>query len=375
MTSLSPITVHAYDAITGRHLTRLPYTAASWSESINDPGNMQAEIIMSSLTNQLSAQDSSLYELLRPWKTIISVERTPQVLHAGVVTSRQWDPATRKLTLNAGGGWTLLGKRLVLNHKLDASFRDGEILIDEEHPSADWTLTLNGSYRDIIRGLIAETLKWGLLPFDLPPAEGGSYTRTYYGYDLATIADRLQDLADIENGDEIRFTPHVNTDTGRLSFLVEAEPELVDHKWQWNATIPGQRIMLNAYDEDGSAMTSSVWAAGGKNNDKTLMCRYDLTDTHGWPLMQTANTQHTTVSVLATLQSYAKAQAAYGLSTSETIGLKVGSEYDVHVGDWVDLRIDDDLLGRRQLHLKITDVDGTADSDWLTLQATPRIEA
>lgn len=368
-----PLTVHAYSAVDGAHIMRIPYTAASWSDSISDPGSMSVDITLTDATNKAALLSLGMYDTLRPWKTIISAQHTPEhVRHAGVITSRQWDPDTRKLTLNIGGGWTLLGKRLVLNHALATSFRDGEVLIDEDHPNADWTLTLTGSYRDICRGLIAETLKWGPLPITLPPIEGGNYTRTYGGYDLATIADRLNDLADIENGDEIRFTPHIDA-TGRLTFQLEAAPELIDHRWQWNATIPGQRVKLTGYDEDGATMTTDVWAAGGKNDDKTLMCRSIRTNTMNWPIMQTANTQHTTVSILNTLRGYAHMQMLQGLSTSETIGLTVGDEYDVHVGDHATVRVDDDLLGSRLLQLKITDVDGAADTDWLTLQARPLI--
>lgn len=370
----APLTLHAYSARTGKHLGRLPYTSCSWSDSISEPGQMQARVAMGSASAALRRLDP--YELLRPWRTILAVQRTPaDVKHAGVITSRKWDPATRTLSISAGGGWTLLGKRLVLDHALDTAFHDGDVLVDEDHPAGHWALTFDGSYRDIAVGLLREAMTWGGLPISLPDRQGGDHTRTYYGWDLATVADRISDLADLRDGDEIRFNPQVDS-SGRLTFAFESAPELADHHWRWTASVPGQRVRLTGYQEDGSGMCSDVWAVGGKNADKTVMARAardDLTE-HGWPVLQAKNSEHTTVSELATLKHCAAAQAWYGAGMSETIGLSVGEEYDVHVGDWADLRVEDDFLGDRRLALKITDVKGSSDSDWLDLQARPRAE-
>ena len=249
-TGLSALTVHAYSAVTGAHLTRLPYTACSWSDSINEPGQMSVDITFNSVARDLRLNGLNLHDALRPWRVILAVQRGRSVIHAGPVTSRKWDARGRKLSFTCGGGWTLLGKRLVLNHGLDASFREGDVLVDEDHPAGDWALTLTGSYRDIARGLIAETFKWGPLPFRLPALQGGSFTRTYGGWDLATVADRIRDLANLEHAQEYRFTPTLDT-TGRLTFAFDSATELVDHELSLNATLPGVRAMLSSSDEDG----------------------------------------------------------------------------------------------------------------------------
>lgn len=41
---LAPLTVHVYEPVTGRHLYRLPYTAADWTESLNQPGSMNVTV-------------------------------------------------------------------------------------------------------------------------------------------------------------------------------------------------------------------------------------------------------------------------------------------------------------------------------------------
>ncbi|WEV68712.1 hypothetical protein OZX73_05320 [Bifidobacterium sp. ESL0775] len=372
--NLKPLMVHAYSAVTGGHLTRLPFTSCSWSDSINEPGQLSVEIGFNATARDLRIDDEDMHAALRPWRVILAVQRGQHVIHAGVATSRAWDAESRKLTFTCGGGWTLLGKRLVLNHGLDSSFADGDVLVDEDHPIGDWGLTLTGSYRDLARGLIAETLKWGELPFSLPPLEGGSYTRTYGGYDLATTGDRLRDLSELDAAMEYRFTPTLDAG-GRLSYSLEAAHELVDHELNLNAAVPGQHVKLDSVAEDGTPLTSEVWASGGKDDDKTVMARATIPPQYrdpGMPFLQSTNTEHTTVSDISTLRTYARSQASTGAWPDETYSVRIGAEYDPHVGDHLDLRVEDDYLSDRKLRLKVTDVSGSSDSDWLTVQARER---
>ncbi len=140
--------------------------------------------------------------------------------------------------------------------------------------------------------------------------------------------------------------------------------------------IPGQRVILSSVAGAGGAMTSQAWLTGGKDGDKTLMSRRTttrLTD-QGYLFCQSADTTHTTVSDLKTLQAHALGDLAQGAFPAETYKVKVGEEHHVKVGDHADLRVEDDHLGSRLLKLKITDLSGSADSGWLTLQAQERNE-
>lgn len=365
---IPPSTVHAYDITTGAHLTRLPYTSCRWSDGLNAAGSMTVGVDYSK-----TAARQDLWELLRCWKVILAVQRGDRVLHAGPLTSYTWDAENRGLSLDCGGCLTLLSKRLVLPRGLRDTWRDGPILVDEQHPASGMALTLTGSYPDIIRGLIDETLQYGPLPITLPPVQGGSYTRTYHMWDLATISDRITDITNLENGPETRFDPRIKPD-GSLTFDLTADPQPTHH--QWNTIVPGSRAILTRLDGDGTDMTGQVWATGGKDDDKTLMCRRTTTipTDAGCMFLQTKDTQHTTVSDLTTLQTHALADLAHGAWPAETYTVKVGEEHDVRVGDTADLTVDDDHLGARTIPLKITDVDGDSSSDWLTVQAQERTD-
>lgn len=381
--SLEPLVCDAFDYL-GNPLFRLPYTGASWQDSISEPGCLSINVQYSTTAMRVSG---GLFSRLKLWGVMFAIHRydpetdTENIKHAGPLVGYDWDHKAGKLSLTCGGGWSYLTRRLVLNHDLDAKWRDGDILVDDEHPAGAWLSSYSGSYRDIATGLVREAMKWGALPFTMPPTDGGkAHTLNYAGYDNALVSDRLDDLSKLEDGHEIRFDPYITSD-GRLSFLLRSEPQIVDHNWAegstlgaWDTTIPGQRVIFSGITGDGSNMTSQVYATGGKNDDKTLMCR--RTDTYltgeGYPLMQSSDTEHTTVSDLKTLQGYTRSDIAYGMRPDETWKLEVGEEYDVRPGDWADVKISDDFIPYRTVPLKITDVSGSSDSDWLTIQARER---
>ncbi|BAQ32094.1 hypothetical protein [Bifidobacterium scardovii] len=376
---MEQITLHAYNGLTGQHIGRLPYTALSAQDSISDEGSMSATIPDCKQLRLIPDLDPYLHD----WGTIYAAHMGERILHAGYLTSHSLNDTRDELNLTIGGGFTILNKRKVLNIALRDSWRDGEVLIDEDHPPKAWRLTATGTYRDLIRALIAETMKWGDLPFVLPDVEGGTaHERNWDGWQFTSTWDEISDIADLEDGPEIRADPLIDTE-GRLRFQVRVgTPEIIDQPyWTWNRLAPGQRAILDATDCDGGGLTGQHYMVGGRSDDKTLVAKADgheLTD-HGWPLLQSSDSSHSTVTVLKTLQSYARAAILLGDTDQSTHGLRVGLEHDVHVGDHARLRVthsnpdtnERDLLLDETIDLKITDVKWDAASEWLTLQTRP----
>lgn len=361
--SVDPIIVRAFASLDGAPLFRIPYTNVSWSEAINEAGSATVTVEMTR-----DAQRLSLRTTTRPWKVDLAIMRGSRILHAGPVTRRSWDGSAISYTV--GGGLTHLSKRLVLNHSLDASWVDGEVLIDDDNPNLQWLLTISGSYPDIARGLVAETLKWGTLPIDLPEISTGLNTRTYETWNNLLVSDKLTDLTELDNGIELQLQPRLVT--GHLRYLLRAAAEIRDNVWEWNTQVPGQRVMVTGIDEDGSDMTTQVYGQGGKTDDLVLMARHTdttLTDA-GWPLMQTADTSHQTVSELSTLQSWLKEDTVRG-GLQESFSIKAGIEYEVNIGDWADVRITDPYIGSDVYPFKIVGLSASTD-EFQTLSARLR---
>ena len=63
-----PLQVQVYDAVTGRHVMRLPYSSARWSDSINEAGSLSVEVDATRMSMGLD-----LHDRLRPWSVILSL--------------------------------------------------------------------------------------------------------------------------------------------------------------------------------------------------------------------------------------------------------------------------------------------------------------
>ncbi|GAB2457484.1 hypothetical protein [Xylanimonas ulmi] len=361
---MAPLRVFAFNVVDGAPLGRIPYTGASWVGTLNESGRIDVTVAWSA---QAAAKD--LRARLRPWRTALAVVRGRRVLAAGQITRRLWKSG--QLSITCGGGWTLLTKRLVLNHALATSWVDGEVLIDEDHPAPQWVLNLSGSLGDIGCGLVAEALKWGSLPIDLPALTGGTNQRTYNGWDLSTTAQRLAELTAVEGGPEIEFAPYL-TDTGHLRWRFRAgSPELVDTVWQWNTASPGRRASLLSVDENGADMATDAYGLGGRADDLVLAGRRHTSALAGWPVMQVADTSHSTVTDLGTLLGWLGETVARGTEDQESIELRVGAEYAVRPGDHADVGVRDLYLGRTVLPLKVVEVSGDT-GEWLTVRCRMR---
>ena len=360
---MKPIELHAFSGLTGAHVRRLAASEVSWSDNVNEAGSLSATV----------RGGDELRDCLRQYGNVVAAISGTRVLHAGYVTHAKRDRSVGTWSVDAGGGMTILDKRLVLNYALASGWVDGTVLIDEEHPPGNWVLRIRGTYRDVVRGLVAESMKFGALPISLPSVQGGSaHDITYNCWDLARVSERIADLCNRDDGPEVRLDPALSS-AWALTFALRVDEEVVDNHWRWNALAPGSRVLLGDEDQDGEAMCTSCYAIGGKDEDRMLVARASGTalTSRGWPVLQAANTSHSSVSVLSTLQSYARADVAGGDAPQLSLALKVGIERDVRVGDWADVRVgpaDGDVIA-----LKVVGVKGSSSSDMLDVECRERV--
>ena len=364
---METMSLHVFSGLTGEHWARLPNASASWADSINEPGSLSATVPDS---------DLDVPNLVRAWGSIVAVVGFGRVLHAGYVKHRKRSESGKAWTIEAGGGMSIFEKRLVINYALNGSWTDGTVVVDEDHPSGNWPLTFSGSYSDIQSKLITESLKFGSLPITAAAITGGNKTRTYNSYDFKTVSGRMKDIGNLENGPEYRFDPYVD-EFGTISFAHVCSTdggELADNHWVWNATVPDSGVILGDEDADGSEMCTQSYGVGGKDNDTLVVARAvsNVLTSKGWPVLQSANTSHSSVSNVSTLKSYVKSDVATGDNPQRTIGLQVDiGRYAVHVGDWCDVRYG---TGENDVHkLKIVDVKGSTANRLATLQCRERV--
>lgn len=261
--ALAPLRATLYDLKTGNYLRRVPVKTAPWSKELNAWGQYTI-----TLPRSTSANLPLLRSLAQPWRTLAILTRGNRVIQGGPVTARPFGDA---LVLKGEGFGAVFRKRLVLNRDLRGRTLDGEVLIDEDNPAPEWRLTFTGSYVDIAARLIAETYEWGALPVTIPGYEGGAMTRTYYGYDFATVEERLTELTQLEDGPELRFRGELVP--GGVLFNMEGDTELVSKHHRWNTNIPGDRCTIGQIDDDGEHIVTEQWMLGGRNEDLMLVTR------------------------------------------------------------------------------------------------------
>lgn len=355
---------HTLDGSPVEGARNIPFTGCSWSEDAAAKGQLNLDIRWHRLMRSWGARSK-----LTPWKYSIAVLDGDRVRFAGPIEARRWEGMT--LSVTASDGWGILENRLVLNHLLDARWVDGEILLDEENPRPEWVLQITGqSLYGIGAALIRETLKWGDLLIDSPPSEAGTNVRTYRGWDFATVADRIRELTEVRNGPVLRFEPYLREDGHlRLRYVESGDRRL--HSWVQAA--PGQRIRVDSVDEDAASLATEAYALGGRDEDVVLAARSRSTTLTGagFPVIQRADTSHSTVSRLDTLLGHTGRIVDDGSLLPESLALTVPADIDVVPGDAVDLEIDDPYIGRTLLTLSVARVSGDT-SEWQQVDLVPR---
>lgn len=349
MAVIEPLRASIYDLRTGNRLRRIPITSASWSKTLNEWGKLSVKVARTP-----SARLEQLRKIAQPWRTLLVLTRGDRVMHSGFITARPFQGGV--LTLKAEGFGGVFAKRLVLNRALIPMNIDGTVLIDEDNPAPHWFLTLNGSLVDIASKLVSETLAWGSLPVVPAPLEGGDATRTYYGYDFASVEKRLLELTQVEDGPELRFREELLP--GAIRYHLEGDAELIDTHHQWNTALPEQGVVLGDIDDDGEPIVTQQWMVGGRNDDVMLITRQNGTLAE-YPLLQRVDSSHASVSEIGTLRAYAREAIMRGLRTQEVIDVEVPASEIVLPGDWADVRTRHALYGEIVLPLKVVGVSGS----------------
>lgn len=372
--------IGVYQTTTGEHIDILPASSWSWRRTVSAAGSVAVDI---PLTQESVAMN--LRGLLAPWRTTLAIRdnATGRVVAAGVVYARQWEADTGMLKVSCADLWDLFKLRLVIDPSLD-SF--GAAAVEEKEgaiPGA-WTRRMSGSLGDIARQLVEMTIKAGPLPIILPAHQGGQHERTYEGGDMATIASRLSELTQVIDGPEIAFAPSINPISDRLEWqMMIGTPELVTASHRWDARRRAIPLIDISVEEDASDMVGDSWARGGSQNDRVLIAHHHdrWLEQAGWPLLQAADTSHSTISDLTTLAAWARTPTRLRSESVEVIQLKARRQDEAGYaladaltpGDHILLRHDDPYLGAGLMRLKVLELSGD-EGEWVGVSCREIVE-
>ena len=378
------------DVLTGRRIQTLPALSGSWSESINDVGEITATV---SLRNSV-VKKLGLAESAQTGKAFLAAIEGDTVLQAGPIWDHDYDGDRRRLTLRANGLLSYFDHRVVLpvlagrlpsDPNTDTLYMPQQLDADAPFPNAtDTTRSLQG----IMVGLFTQAMSWtnGNVPLTLPSVIAGTNERAYRGSDLASVWERARGITQVLNGPEVRVTGQYTSDRLGIQWVAEigtpTQPLIFSPQRQVfyvgndKSSVTKLRVQIS-----GNQMGSQAYASGGRSVGQSIVsASSDSTLTSaGFPLLDLVDSSHSTAQDLTTLQGYSDELVLRGRKPTSVWSLthNVSTQpflSSFRAGDFADVRvISDPYLAIKTHGMRIIGRSGDERSKTVNLQFAPEV--
>ncbi|QUH01444.1 hypothetical protein HUO13_12045 [Saccharopolyspora erythraea] len=239
------------------------------------------------------------------------------VCQAGPVTTYGIDEASRTLTVGGAGIGVLFDRRIMRNPNGHTA------IVDPSEDIAYASYSIRGLVRDMVALNIAQP---GYeLPIDIDTdSVTGNHSGTHHAYELKSVADLMDQFADNAERCEYEFAPYLANGGTHVRWELRVKsPGLGDPDtpavWDSHGALGPVAV-----DGDGSAATATrVWVKGS-GSDRGLLTGFAEDATlyaDDYPGLDYVDTEHSSVTEQATLESYADTALAafrYPLETWST---------------------------------------------------------
>ena len=344
---------------TGRRILDLPVLTGPWDNRILTAGSINVTVDY----NDPDVRALQLGNTATPAQAFLGVVEGDTIMEAGPIWTRSYDRDSGVLTLGAKGMGSYFNYRLILPLLAGTIGVDQFTVPDPSDPSKtmanpDLTTAFSSmSLGTMAKRLVQQAISWtgGNVPIVFQDDEVGTHEKNYLGLDFKAVMEAIEDLANLENGPEFAFQPRFTADKLGLEWLFRTgtsdQPLVTSSSVPlWSVTAPQSPVSGFYTSEDGSRLRSLGWQVGGRQDDKVLDST--LVDA-GFPLMESVDSSHSSVSEQGTLNAYASAMVRAGLSPYEIWGfdakarpldekgLSAGPQIEQYrVGDFADLAFD-----------------------------------
>lgn len=191
---------------------------------------------------------------LAPWSRMLVAEFQGLILYAGFVTASDYDFDTQTFTVDHEDFWSVLSRRLVSAEVTDGIVQS-VLIYTGDSPETMIKHSVYEGQNDAARFN---------LPVVLPPDQPGSLDKTFYGYQLPTIASAIKEFMNGENAPDVDFFPRWIGDTEQgltVEWLLRMGA-LTDGEWSWDASAPETTVSGLHERRDGTKMANRVVAIG-----------------------------------------------------------------------------------------------------------------
>jgi hypothetical protein len=344
------------DLRTGRQLQDIRPIDGSGSRAINSPEDLSCTLDLNDpRTIALGLRNTGTVA-----KTILAAAEGDFILGAGPIWAANYDRDGATVKLTAKGFWSYYDHRYI-EQLLAATIDVNDFTIpNPEDPTGtianpDLRTSLSGwDLGTLAKKLLqlAHTYTGGSIPVVFEADRAGTRVENVDGLDLKNLGEMLKQYSQREDGPEIRFLPRFTADRLGIEAVFqtgsEAQPLLASQTvHNWDMTVRKPAVSGLKIDIDGTDMAGLAWLTGGRKADEVLIARSldtTLTDT-GYPLLEKADTSHSSVEIQGTLDAYARAITTNGRRPRETWSFKAETARKPFLGaylegDWCDLKID-----------------------------------
>lgn len=397
---------------TGRRITHIPVSGGRWSMVHRDAGDITVDVPLRAvdfrrLERQLVASGAGSFGVWRPGqgmraellaaldpaRCFLAILEDDEVLEAGPIWAHRYDAGTGVLRVRAAGMRSVFDHRRVMG------------VVASGTAAAAWQVTWSGlSLATIAKRLIQLAMDHtgGQLPIVLPEDEtavdDADHTRTYHGYDLGILGERLDQLMGVQGGPDITLQPRLTGDRMGVEWVMragtEADPLLHQGSgdWTWDAQVPRSGVSGIIVDVDATALAARSWVTGEGMETSTLLEVADeptgpdaLLD-RGYPLLESAESRPT-VRIRSTAARWAGANLAGQVRPWSTWTVQVRTDTEPRLGRyrpgdfgrvWVPKdhpylrwRVRTDTYHRA----RVIRVDGDLNSRLVTLTLAPTMDA
>lgn len=342
------VRIYAGDLMTGQLWAELPVTSASWTAEHRGEGKVEATV---QLVGEVLDRFPAIVENLAPWRCFLAaITDDGTVLEAGPIRPHSYADDSGSLKVSASGLRAYFARRF-LEPVLASGWQRWEVTYSG--------LSLGTIAKRIVQ--LAMSHPGGELPIDLPADEAGTNTRTYYGFELGRISERLRQIEDVDNGPDLRFEPYL-TAGGALGAIrwrmltgSTANPELTQYNRPgtaladhvWDRTAPKTPVVSLGVSIDPDEMGDRGWVTGSGSDNQLMMSRRDFGGLRaaGLPLLE-VDESRTTVVHQATLDRYAIALARRAQKPWQTWTMSVRPDITPRLGvyrpgDWARIYVGD----------------------------------
>lgn len=317
---------YSCDAITGEVVDRVPVAAFDYARLLSASGDGSATVPFDGTFSK-----AQLKALLQPLSRMLVLERDGTVEYMGrIAHPASYTRGQSSVSVQLEDLWGQLARRGGWDHSA---------------PNVEkWKTTVTGSLRDQAVAVIRRGRDVGpaapdmSLPVTLMGLEGGTITRTYFGYHLEMVGDVISDLLD--EGLDIYYKPRWRS-TGQADWLMQAGPAWrsgITHEFYATA----ERSEVTGFSESGDAsrVTNNARYVG-EGSEVDMLVRSDRNVASTLPLLDRI-TQAKNIADVAQLSALAAQDlVTYGSPTMQW-QMSVIGDHPVDVGDTVRIHFDGD---------------------------------